>query len=235
MATIAAGSPFLETLADAYFDGSLVPGLDPLGNPLLMHETTIFLPTRRAAKTLSALFAERANPKATLLPTIIPLGDADRAEDNLLFSGYSPHKEMSDFLAEADPLFRRLMLAQLIMRWTMHIRAALVDGKGSLPFSPQQLSALRSENHQFIPATTPHDALALADALGQLIDTLSIHGKSWEDLHKERRNLLEEVMPSLEYHEAREKAGAVSRTAGRRSPISSTAKPVVACAEARST
>ncbi len=185
MATIAAGSPFLETLADAYFDGSLIPGFDPLDHPLLMHETTIFLPTRRAAKTLSALFAERANPHATLLPTIIPLGDADRAEDNLLFSGFYQHKGMADFQAEADPLFRRLMLAQLIMRWTMHIRAALVDGKGSLPFSPQQLSALRSENHQFIPATTPHDALALADALGQLIDTLSIHGKSWEDLHKE--------------------------------------------------
>lgn len=33
----------------------------------------------------------------------------------------------------------------------------------------------------------------------------------WEDLHKERRNLLEEVLPSLQYHEAREKAGAVSR------------------------
>ena len=191
MATIAAGSPFLQTLADAYFDGSLIPGFNPLDNPLLMHETTIFLPTRRAAKTLSAMFAERANPKATLLPTIIPLGDADRAEDNLLFSGYyqqqdrHQHKDMPDFLAEADPLFRRLMLAQLIMKWTMQIRAALVEGKGSLPFSTQQLAALRSENHQFIPATTPHDALALADALGQLIDTLSIHGKSWEDLHKE--------------------------------------------------
>jgi chromosome segregation ATPase len=33
----------------------------------------------------------------------------------------------------------------------------------------------------------------------------------WEDLHKERRNLLEEVLPSLQYHEAREKAGALSR------------------------
>jgi chromosome segregation ATPase len=33
----------------------------------------------------------------------------------------------------------------------------------------------------------------------------------WEDLHKERRNLLEEVLPSLEYHEAREKAGAISK------------------------
>ena len=28
----------------------------------------------------------------------------------------------------------------------------------------------------------------------------------WEDLHKERRDLVEEVLPSLEYHEAREKA-----------------------------
>ncbi|MFD2365540.1 ATP-binding protein [Pseudoduganella sp. GCM10020061] len=33
----------------------------------------------------------------------------------------------------------------------------------------------------------------------------------WEDLNKERRNLLEEVMPSLEYHEAREKAAATSK------------------------
>ena len=33
----------------------------------------------------------------------------------------------------------------------------------------------------------------------------------WEDLHKERRALREEVLPSLEYHEAREKAAAISR------------------------
>jgi len=33
----------------------------------------------------------------------------------------------------------------------------------------------------------------------------------WETLHKERRNLQEEVLPSLEYHEAREKAANVSR------------------------
>jgi chromosome segregation ATPase len=33
----------------------------------------------------------------------------------------------------------------------------------------------------------------------------------WETLHKERRNLQEEVLPSLEYHEAREKSGNVSK------------------------
>lgn len=33
----------------------------------------------------------------------------------------------------------------------------------------------------------------------------------WETLHKERRNLQEEVLPSLEYHEAREKAGNISK------------------------
>ncbi|MBH1983968.1 MAG: AAA family ATPase [Burkholderiales bacterium] len=33
----------------------------------------------------------------------------------------------------------------------------------------------------------------------------------WEGLHKERRNLLEEVLPSLQYHEAREKAAQASR------------------------
>lgn len=33
----------------------------------------------------------------------------------------------------------------------------------------------------------------------------------WESLHKEKRDLKEEVLPSLEYHEAREKAAAISR------------------------
>jgi chromosome segregation ATPase len=33
----------------------------------------------------------------------------------------------------------------------------------------------------------------------------------WEDLHKEKRELQEEVLPALEYHEAREKAAAISR------------------------
>jgi chromosome segregation ATPase len=33
----------------------------------------------------------------------------------------------------------------------------------------------------------------------------------WETLHKERRNLQEEVLPSLEYHEAREKSNNASR------------------------
>ncbi|MYM35993.1 AAA family ATPase [Duganella sp. FT94W] len=33
----------------------------------------------------------------------------------------------------------------------------------------------------------------------------------WEDLNKERRNLQEEVLPSLEYHEAREKHATISR------------------------
>jgi chromosome segregation ATPase len=33
----------------------------------------------------------------------------------------------------------------------------------------------------------------------------------WEDLNKERKTLVEEVLPSLEYHEAREKAANISR------------------------
>jgi chromosome segregation ATPase len=35
--------------------------------------------------------------------------------------------------------------------------------------------------------------------------------RQWEGLHKERRNLREEVLPSLQHHEARDKAGAISR------------------------
>ena len=83
--TIPPSAPFLTTLARAVLDGDLpCPGgakPDPLTLPL----TTIYLPTRRAARALREAFLDVAGGKATLLPRIRALGDPD--EDAAIIFG----------------------------------------------------------------------------------------------------------------------------------------------------
>ena len=51
--SIPAGAPFLPTLADAVLAGTLVPEFAWDGEPLTLADTTIFVPTRRAARELA--------------------------------------------------------------------------------------------------------------------------------------------------------------------------------------
>src|SRR5687768_8004797 len=74
--SIPPGSPFLPTLVDSLLDGRLAVG--PLA------DATIYLPTRRAARALTALLAERGERKAQLLPRIVPLGEAEEAAFDLI-------------------------------------------------------------------------------------------------------------------------------------------------------
>ena len=53
------------------------------GRPRRSADATIYLPTRRAARALAALLAERGGGRAQLLPRIVPLGEADEAEFDL--------------------------------------------------------------------------------------------------------------------------------------------------------
>ena len=48
--TIASGTPFLATLADAFLSGELIAGLHPLADPLAMSSATFFSahPPRRS-------------------------------------------------------------------------------------------------------------------------------------------------------------------------------------------
>jgi inactivated superfamily I helicase len=67
--SIPPGCPFLPTLIEQILEGRVLPGLHDLS------DATLYLPTRRAARALSALLAERAGGRALLLPRIVALGE----------------------------------------------------------------------------------------------------------------------------------------------------------------
>jgi ATP-dependent helicase/nuclease subunit B len=105
--TIAAGVPFAETLARG-----LIERLGAQRDPLALSAATIYLPTRRAARTLIETFARELNG-AALLPDTRALGDVD--DDELLFD------PLGDDLAlppAIDPIRRRLLLATLVHKWS---------------------------------------------------------------------------------------------------------------------
>src|SRR5688572_24962506 len=80
--TIPPSAPFLTTLARAVLSGDLpFPG-GARPHPLLLPLTTIYLPTRRAARALREAFLAQAGSDALLLPRIRALGDAD--EDTII-------------------------------------------------------------------------------------------------------------------------------------------------------
>jgi ATP-dependent helicase/nuclease subunit B len=104
--TIAASAPFAEILARG-----LIARLEAERDPLALASATIFLPTRRAARTLNETFA-RLLGGAALLPVIRPLGDVD--EDEALFDGIDGDLTLMPAIA---PLRRRLLLAAMVRRW----------------------------------------------------------------------------------------------------------------------
>lgn len=103
--TIAAGTAFAETLARG------VIARTGEGDPLALADATIFLPTRRAARTLSEAFA-RVLGGAALLPQIRPLGDAD--DDEFAFD---PTGEDIALAPAMEPVRQRLLMATLVQRW----------------------------------------------------------------------------------------------------------------------
>ena len=116
--TIAASAPFGETLARGLMARA--------GNgPFALAEITIYLPTRRAARTFGEAFAHVLGG-AALLPQLRTLGDAD--EDDFLFDTASEGLELPPAIA---PTRRQLLLANLIRQWsisqgeTMHFSQAV--------------------------------------------------------------------------------------------------------------
>jgi ATP-dependent helicase/nuclease subunit B len=106
--TIPPTAPFLPALARGILDGRIIPGFSPRAKPELLAGATIYLPTRRAARTLAGIFLQETNTSALLLPRIVPLGDVD--EDAFAFE--------PDGIAPAAPAIpsaeRRLALAKLV-------------------------------------------------------------------------------------------------------------------------
>ena len=172
--SIAPGIPFLPALVDALQSGRLIPGFpaDP-ADPMALARATIYVPTRRAARTLRSLLVERSPVKSAILPVIRPLGDVD--EDAAMFDMGSD--ALFDLAPPISATERLLLLARLVRPW----RERLPDHVRSL-FGNEEIA---------IPATTA-DAIWLARDLASLMDQVETEASGWSSL----ANIVSEDLPN---------------------------------------
>ncbi|MBB2972446.1 double-strand break repair protein AddB [Mesorhizobium sp. RMAD-H1] len=162
--SIAPGTPFLPTLVRSLLDGTLISGFPgKADDPLALASATIYVPTRRAARTLRSLLVEMNPAKSAILPTIRPLGDVD--EDAAAFD--ADPRGFLDLAPAIGGAERLLLLARLVRPW----RESL----------PAHVRALFGNEDVAVPATTA-DAIWLARDLADLMDQVETEGASWSEL-----------------------------------------------------
>jgi ATP-dependent helicase/nuclease subunit B len=125
-------------------------------DPLALSRALIFLPTRRAARTLREAFLRQSNGKALLLPRILPLGDVD--DDDPALAGVLPGARGESLPPAISSLERTLLLSHLVQAWH---RARSDDT--SVP--------------------DPDQAFRLAAELGRLLDQMQTEGLALNQLH----------------------------------------------------
>jgi len=168
--TIAAGQGFAETLARG------ILAREGGGDPLALSRIAIFLPTRRAVRTMGEVFARVAGG-AALLPEMKPLGGVD--EDELPFDAQGD----IDLPPAISRTRRRLLLAAMIARWG-HARktglgfaqsAALARGLAAFLDEVQTQGADLSKLDALAPA-------ALAEHWAEVKAFLSLLREQWPAL-----------------------------------------------------
>ncbi|WP_112662071.1 double-strand break repair protein AddB [Microvirga flavescens] len=164
--SISPGSAFLPTLVDALLDGTLIGKL--ADTPDALADLTIYLPTRRAARALVVLLAERGEGRAQLLPRIIPLGEADEAEFELTGLEGTPFADAAALKPPIPALERRLILTRLVQMWSAQVDRGLLRLGPEVPF--------------MVPAS-PADAVNLAGDLEALMDSFTTEGIDWHALN----------------------------------------------------
>ena len=162
--TIPASAPFVPTLIRALIDGTLVPGFPAGHDPLALAGATLYLPTRRACRLVRDVFLDVTGADAAILPRIVPIGDVD--EDEIAFAQAATGALAGtalDLPNAIGGLERRMLLAQLVLKWAGSIAP---DKKDEAP----------------LVASNPASALALADDLARLMDDMTTRGVSWDRL-----------------------------------------------------
>lgn len=162
--SIHSGLPFLQTLAQRICQGEIISGFryDP-ADPLSLADLTIYVPTRRSARTLRSEFVDLLGGRSAILPVIRPLGETD--DDSGFFDEIAPAA-----LDMAEPLSgpaRLLELARLVLAW-----------RNSLPAA---ITAVHAESPLVAPAS-PADAIWLARELADLIDAMETEERDWQAL-----------------------------------------------------
>ncbi len=178
--TIAPGAPFLKSFVKALLDGDIIDGFSRMLSPLAMADATIYVPTRRAARSLAQELSQElavgGAQRATLLPQILPLGALDATETALFFEEPGLETPLAEDLPQAaSEIWRRTQLASLIHAWAQALRHAIisVDRDGTRKTDPQE---------PCLVGTSPLDAFALAGSLADLIDELIIEGVNFTAL-----------------------------------------------------
>ena len=120
------------------------------------------MPTRRAARALAHAFAEALQPRAVLLPRIIPLGDPSDLEERSILTGEGLSGGHAIAPAIGD-LERRLLLTSLVEAWR----------------KSRDLSALETSGDGFSMGGGFADSFALAGDLADLIDEFAVEGIDW--------------------------------------------------------
>ncbi len=159
--SIPPAAPFLSTLVESLLNGTLVPQFQSTNDPLALASVTIYVPTRRAVRSLQAAFVAKLAPNAVMLPRILPLGDID--EEQSYFEPSSFGEPNLDPVIGA--LERQLLLTQMIGQWNQSI-------KGAISTPPDS------------PANTPStsDAAWMAIDLAGLMDSVATEEADWSML-----------------------------------------------------
>ncbi|MCF6320817.1 MAG: double-strand break repair protein AddB [Rhizobiaceae bacterium] len=160
--TIPARTPFLRRLAQFVLDGSAGESRSN-DDPLALTRTTIYLPTRRAVRSLRSEFSALLGGSATFLPVLRTLGDGD--EENI--EPFFPTDNNGDPARIVDPLARQVQLARLVKHW--------VEAIG------EEARQLFQDEDIIIPSSSA-EALWLAKEVGDLIDQMQTEEVSWQSL-----------------------------------------------------
>ncbi|MEM6650651.1 MAG: hypothetical protein AAF603_10405, partial [Pseudomonadota bacterium] len=184
--TIPAGRPFLKDLIRPLMDFYAE-------DPVAIADLTLFLPNRRAVRSVSKIFYDIAlekkmSPDAVFLPRLRALGDVD--EEDLLFTGGAP-PDIFDLNPAADPQDRRFILAHLVAKKRAQ------EGKGvywpSILQAADELASLLDSFHlEDVPLTSlenlvPPDVVEnAAEHWQQSLEFLSIITTYWPDIMAEK-------------------------------------------------
>lgn len=160
--SIAPGSPFLPTLADAIYQGVLFDDFS-VQDPVALTQMLIYVPTQRAVRSLRAAFIEKSPFGASFLPSIRALGESDEDRDFFMPS-------FDDALVVNPPIpanERLMLLAQMVRPWREKL--------------PAYLRSLYGSDDVVIPASSA-DAVWLARDLARLMDEMERENGDWAKL-----------------------------------------------------
>ncbi|MEN0040245.1 MAG: double-strand break repair protein AddB [Pseudomonadota bacterium] len=173
IASIPPGAPFLAVLVEKLLCGGLIQGFAPYAadrepDPLALANVTIWVPTRRAARSLATQFVTRLGNRAAVLPRIVTLGDGDEEglEAQRFIAGNDLLKPTE---AQAvDPFTHTLLLSRLVHGWASALKENERDMMGG---------------GDIIMPSSLADAIGFAGELGSLMESIATEDIEWSQLH----------------------------------------------------